>query len=202
MAGYNAAGHLSPKSFSPAPKPLPENTAATNFVVIDSRGFAVSCALTMNNSFGTGRIAAGTGIVLAAAPAKGGRGPVSLGPVIVANHNSRQFFFAGAANGGAVAATSLANVMARTLMADQKLDVAMGAARTHHGGAPDITYIEPNAAKGVASYLSQRGHRVATAPTLGRVNAAYCAGGLPRFADSCIVLTDPRGHGLSLSANE
>ena len=58
------------------------------------------------------------------------------------------------------------------------------------------------ALEGLGSYLTNRGHRVATARTLGIVNAAFCSGGLPRFAASCIVLADPRGHGLSLSANE
>jgi gamma-glutamyltranspeptidase/glutathione hydrolase len=48
---------------------LPALPASTSFVVVDRSGEAVSCALTMNNLFGTGRIAPGTGILLAASPA-------------------------------------------------------------------------------------------------------------------------------------
>ena len=43
--------------------------ASTTFATLDRYGNSVVCALTMNNLFGTGRIAPGTGIVLAASPA-------------------------------------------------------------------------------------------------------------------------------------
>ncbi len=43
--------------------------ASTSFVVVDRHGGAVACALSMDNLFGTGRVAAGTGILLAASPA-------------------------------------------------------------------------------------------------------------------------------------
>jgi gamma-glutamyltranspeptidase / glutathione hydrolase len=46
--------------------PLP---ASTSFVAVDRKGDAVACALSMNNLFGTGRIAPGTGVLLAASPA-------------------------------------------------------------------------------------------------------------------------------------
>jgi gamma-glutamyltranspeptidase/glutathione hydrolase len=48
---------------------LPALPASTSFAVMDRAGGAVVCALTMNNLFGTGRVAAGTGILLAASPA-------------------------------------------------------------------------------------------------------------------------------------
>jgi gamma-glutamyltranspeptidase/glutathione hydrolase len=48
---------------------LPHLAASTSFVVADQFGGAVACALTMNNLFGTGRIAPGTGVLLAASPA-------------------------------------------------------------------------------------------------------------------------------------
>ena len=44
--------------------------ASTAFTVIDRKGGAVACALTMDNLFGTGRIAGTTGIVLGASPAR------------------------------------------------------------------------------------------------------------------------------------
>lgn len=43
--------------------------ASTSFTVVDGQGGAVACALSMNNLFGTGRVAPGTGLVLAASPA-------------------------------------------------------------------------------------------------------------------------------------
>jgi gamma-glutamyltranspeptidase/glutathione hydrolase len=50
---------------------LPVLAASTSFVTLDGSGAAVACSLTMNNLFGTGRIAPGTGILLAAAPTHG-----------------------------------------------------------------------------------------------------------------------------------
>ncbi|GEL64246.1 gamma-glutamyltransferase [Kozakia baliensis] len=47
---------------------LPALPASTAFVVTDNHGGAVACALTNNNLFGTGRIAEGTGVLLAASP--------------------------------------------------------------------------------------------------------------------------------------
>ncbi len=50
------------------PASLPPLPASTSFVVLDRMGDTVACALTMNNLFGTGRVAGGTGILLAASP--------------------------------------------------------------------------------------------------------------------------------------
>lgn len=44
--------------------------ASAGFATLDDKGGAVGCAVTMNNLFGTGRIAPGTGILLAASPAQ------------------------------------------------------------------------------------------------------------------------------------
>jgi gamma-glutamyltranspeptidase/glutathione hydrolase len=47
------------------PRILPASAA---FAAVDKNGGVVACAVTMNNLFGTGRIAPGTGILLAASP--------------------------------------------------------------------------------------------------------------------------------------
>ncbi len=48
---------------------LPALPASTSFLAVDRNGDAVACAVSMNNLFGTGRVASGTGILLAASPA-------------------------------------------------------------------------------------------------------------------------------------
>ena len=65
--GVTAAALLASKET--APGTMPALPASTTFATLDRDGNAVVCALTMNNLFGTGRIAPGTGIVLAASPA-------------------------------------------------------------------------------------------------------------------------------------
>ena len=68
---------------------LPNLPASTSFAVLDRHGNAVVCALTMDNLFGTGRIAPGTGMVLAAAPNSSGLPLLAAG--LVWNANIRGF---------------------------------------------------------------------------------------------------------------
>jgi gamma-glutamyltranspeptidase/glutathione hydrolase len=49
--------------------PPPALPASAGFAVLDQKGGVIACATTMNNLFGTGRVAPGTGILLAASPA-------------------------------------------------------------------------------------------------------------------------------------
>ena len=155
----------------------------------------------MNNHFGIGRIAKGTGIMLAAVSNKLGRGPMSMGPMIVVNEFTRQFHFAGAASGGVAAPTALANVAAHALLAGEPLRSAIDRRRIHHGGAPDLTYYEPGIPAPTIQGLTRRGHTVAATPRLGIVNAAFCPDGLPRDPEVCEVLSDRRGSGLSINFN-
>ena len=69
--------------------PLPALPASTTFATLDRDGNAVVCAVTMNNLFGTGRIAPGTGIMLAASPAS--VPPPLLAAAISWNPNLRAF---------------------------------------------------------------------------------------------------------------
>ena len=74
VAAWRAAGGKGDpmallRSASTSGAGLPALPASTSLVVIDPSGMAVGCAMTMDNLFGTGRIAPGTGILLAASPA-------------------------------------------------------------------------------------------------------------------------------------
>jgi gamma-glutamyltranspeptidase/glutathione hydrolase len=202
MRNFDWQKHTPPTAFSPTPVARPENPSATSFVTLDREGSAVACALTMNNNFGTGRIARGTGIVLAAVPSPQGRGPTSLGPMLVVHPGTKQFFFGAGASGGVAAPTALMNVAARVVLAEQALEPAMNARRIHHGGAPDITYYEPGIPRDEVLALTQRGHTVAATPELGIVNAIACESGMPRKPDSCIAMADPRSNGIALSIGE
>ncbi|MDA8252823.1 MAG: gamma-glutamyltransferase [Rhodospirillales bacterium] len=68
QGGTDAQAVLAAAATLPAAS-LPPLPASTSFAVLDRHGSAVVCALTMNNLFGTGRVASGTGILLAASPA-------------------------------------------------------------------------------------------------------------------------------------
>lgn len=110
--------------------------ASTALTVVDRDGGAVACAFTMNNLFGTGRVAAGTGILLAAAP---GMGPE---PLLAAGilHGARIAAFRAAAAGsgqeGAAGAAGAALALAREPPAD--LASAMAASAPGAGRAVAI----------------------------------------------------------------
>lgn len=203
MASYREDGRTPAAGITPQPVERLENPSATSFVVVDRYSSAVACTLTMNNLFGTGRFAGGTGILLAALPGPAGRGPTSLGPMMVTNEHVNELIFAGAASGGGAAATSLINVAARALLGEQSLAQALEAKRVHHQGVPDITFVESGLSEEARDQLQRRGHQVTVSPSLGRVNAAYCPEGLPSHPNSCEIATDPppRGYGLAAVGN-
>jgi gamma-glutamyltranspeptidase/glutathione hydrolase len=87
---------------------LPALPASTTFATLDRKGNAVVCALTMNNLFGTGRVAAGTGMLLAASPAA--QPPALLAAAIA--YAPRQGAFRAAVGGSGQAGAPLATAAA------------------------------------------------------------------------------------------
>ncbi|MGG5887701.1 gamma-glutamyltransferase [Falsiroseomonas sp. HC035] len=89
--------------------------ASTGLVVLDRDGMAVTCAFTMNNLFGTGRVAPGTGILLGAAPGIGQVQPALLSAGLVHSPNLRAFRAAAAGSGQQAAPMAVALPLARVL---------------------------------------------------------------------------------------
>lgn len=199
-ANYSSSRHASPANLDRPARPVPENPAASGFVVVDSEGGAVACNFSMNNLFGTGRIAVDTGIMLAARPGSRGRGPLSMGPMMMVNNNTQKFYYASSATGGSPAATAQVMVAFRTIVDGETLRDAIDAKRVHHAGSPDVTFVETGDSPARIETLRQRGHVVQEVPLLGRVNAAWCPEGLPGEPELCQTATDQRGFGLALGA--
>jgi gamma-glutamyltranspeptidase/glutathione hydrolase len=106
LAAVTTAANLPPGS-------LPSLPASTTFGAIDRDGNAVVCAVTMGNLFGTGRMAPGTGILLAASPAWL---PPPLLAVAIAYSPRRQAFHALAGGSGqAGAPLAVAMMISQTL---------------------------------------------------------------------------------------
>jgi gamma-glutamyltranspeptidase/glutathione hydrolase len=93
--------------------PLPALPASTSFVVVDRKGGAVACALTLNNLFGTGRIAPGTGILLAASPAV--KPPALISAALAWNENIHAFRAAVGGSGQNAAGLAVASGMQQAL---------------------------------------------------------------------------------------
>ena len=202
MANFNSNAATPISGLDPVPVPVPENPAGTGFVIVDLVGLAVACTLTNYNLFGTGRVAPGTGIVLAAAPGQTDRNALSLGPVLSYDSELQSFRYAIAASGGAAAVTATTAILATSIMQGIALEKAINAPRVHHGGAPDIAVLEESVPQGMKSALERRGHKTATVPSLGRVSAAECPLGLDVATENiaCFVYADPRAAGIAAEA--
>lgn len=195
LGNLDSGAHKPAASLTPTPQPVVEPAGGTSFVVGDRFGNAVACSFTMNGLFGSGRIAPGTGILLAAPPPAG----LSISPVavVIGNENTGKVYFAGAAAEGATAATSLVRVMLETWENDRSLRDAISIGRVHHNGVPDIAFVEERVPAEVQQFLRSRGFDVRLLPAMGLVNAFYCRDSLNDKGRECSVAQDPRGLGLS-----
>lgn len=201
MESYRPDLHVAPGELGLTVETLLENPAAASMVAVDRNGSAAACAVTMNSLFGTGRIAPGTGIVLASVPGQGGRGATALGPMLVVNQNVPQFRFAAAASGGPAAPVAMVQVAAETLLSGAPLQDAMASKRVLGGGDPDVVYFEQLLPGSALQALSQRGHQLVQIQSAGRVNAISCPGTIPDQPQTCAAATDPRGFGLAATAD-
>ncbi len=203
IAGFREERHTPGDAGKGSPAAPPGNPTGTGFVVVDREGSAVACGLTLNNLFGVGRIASGMGIILAALPGPGGRGPDSLAPMLLISSVFNVFYFSAAASGGPVASSALAGVTVGTLLGrtGESLEGAINAKRVHNNGGPDLTYYEQGMTPAVLEDLSKRGHRLSPTESMGLVNAIFCPTGIPSDEGlSCETRADPRGFGLAAGA--
>lgn len=100
---------------------LPALPASTSFATLDREGNAVICVTTMDNLFGTGRMAADTGIVLAASPNAMPLPLLAAGMVTNRNVDAFRAMAAGTGQQGAPVAAALA--LAETLRTKQVMPV-------------------------------------------------------------------------------
>lgn len=114
-AGTAAAFQRAFAGQAPEPAGTAPVGASAGLVTLDREGNAVACAFSMNNLFGTGRVAPGTGILLAAAPNAGRVPPAPLAAALVTGREQRLFRAAVAASGQQAAGAAAAAVLAAAL---------------------------------------------------------------------------------------
>lgn len=90
--------------------------ASAGLVVFDRDGAAVSCAFSLNNLFGTGRMVPGMGFLMAAAPNTGTVRPALLSAALAYNPNLRAFRLAAAGSGQQAAPMAVAGPAWQQLM--------------------------------------------------------------------------------------
>lgn len=111
-----AIGQLAPEQLAPA--------GEAGFATADRDGSAVACTVGMGAPFGAGRVAGGTGVILAPASAPQGDFPA---PLLAVNHNVDQTYLAAAGSGGWTAPVELAKA-ALAVLDGRTLDDALAEA--------------------------------------------------------------------------
>lgn len=104
---------------------LGELPASAGLVVYDRNGNAVTCAFTMNNLFGTGRIMPGMGFLGAAAPNLGRVQPPLLSAAVGWSPNLRAFRMAIAGSGQQAAPMAVAGPLAAQMLRDANAETAI-----------------------------------------------------------------------------
>ncbi|HJQ58473.1 MAG TPA: gamma-glutamyltransferase [Vineibacter sp.] len=94
------------------------------FVAVDRRGNAVSCMVGMGQLFGARKVAPGTGIMMAA---PGGGSNALMGPMLIANRNTGDFFLVGIGSGGPSAPVALGAAARQAMRERQALPGALAA---------------------------------------------------------------------------
>jgi gamma-glutamyltranspeptidase/glutathione hydrolase len=112
-------------------QPLP---GAAGLLTVDQTGAAVACTFTMNGPFGTGRMAPGFGMMIAAPPQAQDQSRQPLAALLAWNPHVKEFHFAAVA-GGTGAETAAGTVAARSLREDMPLTQAVTSVV---GGRSDI----------------------------------------------------------------
>jgi len=148
------------------PKGFGESTETTHYSIVDKDGNAVAVTYTLNGSFGTGKVAEGTGILLnnemddftmkpgvpnlyglvqgeanAIEPKKS---PLSSMSPTVVSKDGKPFMVIGSPGGSRIITITLEAIM-NVIDHGMNLQEAIDAPRIHHQWLPDKVYMEPYA---------------------------------------------------------
>jgi gamma-glutamyltranspeptidase/glutathione hydrolase len=177
------------KHGNPAPY---ESNETTHFSVMDKAGNVVSNTYTLNFSFGTGIVAAGTGILLnnemddfsaklgvpnafgllggEANAIQGGKRPLSsMTPTIV--FKDGQPLLATGSPGGSRIITMVLQILLNVIDHGMNIAEATAAPRIHHQWLPDKLFLEQGISPDTLALLAQRGHKLTPSRAAGSVQS-------------------------------
>ena len=200
LNGYEPDRHISvdlPVDLGAWARPGDDGT--TSFVVVDGRGSAVACGLTMNGSFGAGQMIPELGVVLAPPAVDGPAGWPSAGgdflaPLIIVDESRGGFVFVGAASGGPAGPIALSATAIAVLTGEATLRAAVSRPRLFQFARPDAVFAETALDESTLQSLRDRGHAVRPVAPSGRVNAALCR---PGDRIPCQFASESRGFGTA-----
>ncbi|MGB3742643.1 MAG: gamma-glutamyltransferase [Castellaniella sp.] len=194
------ATHATPSSQIKPGTPQPyESDQTTHYSVVDAAGNAVAVTYTLNTHFGSGIVAAGTGILLnnemddfsakpgvanvygliggeANAIAPGKRPLSSMTPTIVLK-DGRPWLVTGSPGGARIITTVLETVV-DAIDFDMNPAEAAATPRFHHQWWPDELRIEKGFSPDTLALLRQYGHHIVLKPTMGKTETIQVQDGL------------------------
>lgn len=165
-----------------------ESPSTTHYSVIDAQGNAVSNTYTLSASFGTGKVIAGTGILMnnqlhtfsVRAGIKGAKGfiasnanrmetgkrPVSSQSPTIVLKEGKPFLLVGSPGGSRIINVVL-QMISNVIDHDMNVAEATNERRFHHQWLPDVLEVEPGFNKDSMQLLKNMGHKVKETRTMG-----------------------------------
>ena len=172
-------------------KPQPyESDQTTHFSVMDKAGNAVAVTYTLNLNFGSGIVAAGTGILLnnemddfsvkpgvpnafglvggAANAVEAKKRPLSSMTPTIVMKNNKPWLVTGSPGGARIITTVLQSVV-NTIDHEMNPAEAIITPRVHHQWLPDELRVEEGISPDTIKLLQDKGHKVVTKAPMGRI---------------------------------
>jgi gamma-glutamyltranspeptidase/glutathione hydrolase len=211
-----AAEARPPERIPGAPLVPPESDETSHLSVVDGAGNAVAMTVTINLVFGSGLLAAGTGVLLndemddfAAAPgvpnafglvgaeanavAPGKRPLSSMTPTLLLRED--EVVLVTGSPGGARIITTVLQTIVNVVDFGMDVQQAVAAPRIHHQWYPRTAFHEPfGISPDTRRILAARGHRWQERPPMGNAQAVY----VDTLTGVRLGASDPRGMGQAL----
>ena len=172
-------------------KPQPyESDQTTHFSVMDKAGNAVAVTYTLNLNFGSGIVAAGTGILLnnemddfsvkpgvpnafglvggTANAIEAKKRPLSSMTPTIVMKNNKPWLVTGSPGGARIITTVLQSVV-NTIDHEMNPAEAIITPRVHHQWLPDELRVEAGISPDTIKLLQEKGHKVVTKAPMGRI---------------------------------
>jgi gamma-glutamyltranspeptidase/glutathione hydrolase len=186
------------REIAPGKLDLFEGPNTTHYSVVDRNGNVAANTYTLNFSFGSGIVAAGTGILLnnemadfaakagepnaygllggEANAIAGGKRPLSsMSPTIVLKDGKP--FLATGSPGGSRIITTVTQILLNVIDHRMNIADATAAPRVHHQWQPDTLRIEQGISPDTQKMLEALGHRVELGPPMGATQSILLSGG-------------------------
>ncbi len=208
--GHPNAHPHSPNSIQPSTPHSIESPQTTHYSVVDPAGYAVAVTYTLNFAYGSGIVAAGTGILLnnqmadfsakpgipntygliggtANAIAPGKRPLSSMTPTFV--FKNEQLFLITGSPGGSRIITTVLQIILNVIDHTMNIAEATIAPRIHHQWLPDTLFMEKGISVDTQQLLIAKGHSLRLQDAMGstqsilRCAMGWCGAADPRYGE-------------------